>query len=44
MTFSVKTLALIEEGYLPRPFLNMRKSVRVCLLACLVGLLLGRSL
>ena len=43
-TFSVETLALIEEGYLARAFLNMGISVSVCLLACWVGLVLGRSL
>lgn len=43
-TFSLETLALIEEGYLGRAFLNMWASVLVCLLACWVGVLLGRSL
>jgi fluoride exporter len=43
-TFSVETLALIEEGYLARAFLNMGMSVSVCLLACWAGLVLGRSL
>lgn len=43
-TFSVETLVLIEEGYLGRAFLNMWVSVLVCLLACWVGFLLGRSL
>lgn len=43
-TFSVETLALIEDGYLGRAFLNMLASVLVCLLACWVGILLGRSL
>ena len=43
-TFSMETLALIEEGYLARAFLNMLVSVVVCLLACWLGVLLGRSL
>ena len=43
-TFSIETLALIEEGYLAKAFLNMGASVLVCVLACWVGLLLGRSL
>ena len=43
-TFSIETLALIEEGYLGRAFLNMWVSVLVCLLACWAGVLLGRSL
>ncbi len=43
-TFSIETLALIEEGYLGRAFLNMWVSVLICLLACWVGVLLGRWL
>jgi CrcB protein len=43
-TFSIETIALIEEGYLGRAFLNMWVSVLVCLLACWAGVLLGRSL
>ena len=43
-TFSIETLALIEEGYLTRAFLNMGASLLLCLLACWAGLLLGRSL
>jgi CrcB protein len=43
-TFSVETVALIEESYLARAFLNMGMSVLVFLLACLVGPLLGKSL
>lgn len=43
-TFSVETLALIEEGSLGRAFLNMWVSVLFCLLACWAGVLLGRSL
>ena len=43
-TFSMETLALIEEGYLGRAFLNIWASVLVCVLACWLGVLLGRSL
>ena len=43
-TFSLETIALIEEGDLGRAFLNMWVSVLICLLACWVGVLLGRSL
>ena len=43
-TFSMETLALIEEGYLGNAFLNMWVSLLVCLMACWVGVLLGRSL
>jgi CrcB protein len=43
-TFSVETIALIEEGYVAKAFLNMGASVLICLLACWVGVLLGRSL
>jgi len=42
-TFSLETLALIEEGYLGRAFVNTGLSVSVCLAACWAGLLLGRS-
>ncbi len=43
-TFSMETLALIEAGYLGRALLNLVLSVLVCLVACWVGLLLGRWL
>jgi len=43
-TFSVETLNLIEQGYLVKAFLNAGTSVLICLLACWVGFLLGRSL
>jgi len=43
-TFSMETLALVEEGYLGKAFLNMWLSLLVCLIACWVGVLLGRSL
>lgn len=43
-TFSMEALALIEEGYIGRAFLNMWVTVLVCLLACWAGVLLGRSL
>jgi CrcB protein len=42
-TFSMETLALIEEGFLGRAFLNIWVSVLTCLLACWAGVLLGRS-
>ena len=38
-TFSIETLALIEEGYLTRALLNMGASLLVCLLACWAGCL-----
>lgn len=43
-TFSIETLALIEEGYPARALLNMGTSVLLCLLACWAGVLIGRSL
>jgi CrcB protein len=43
-SFAVETLALIEEGHLGRAFLNTGSSLLPCLLACWVGILLGRSL
>jgi CrcB protein len=43
-TFSMETLVLIEEGYLARAFLNMWMSLLVCLMACWIGVLLGRLL
>jgi len=43
-TFSLETLALIEEGYLGRAFFNMWVSVLICLVACWAGVLIGRSL
>jgi len=43
-TFSMETLSLIEDGSLVRAFLNVGMSVLICLLACWVGILLGRSL
>lgn len=43
-TFSAETLLLIEQGTLGKAFLNMWASLLVCLLACWLGVLLGRSL
>ena len=43
-TFSIETLALIQEGYPGRAFLNVGLSVLICLAACQLGLMLGRSL
>ena len=43
-TFSLETLALIEEGALLRAFANMLTSVVVCVAAAWVGVLIARSL
>jgi len=43
-TFSIETLSLMEEGFLLKALLNVAASVLVCLLACWVGVILGRSL
>jgi CrcB protein len=43
-TFSMETLTLMETGYLGRAFLNMGLSVLLCVLACWLGVLSGRSL
>ena len=43
-TFSIETLSLMEEGFLLKALLNVAASVLVCLLACWVGIILGRSL
>ena len=43
-TFSIETLSLMEEGLLLKALLNVAASVLVCLLACWVGVILGRSL
>ena len=43
-TFSMETLTLMEAGYLAKALLNMGLSVLICVLACWVGVLLGRSL
>ena len=43
-TFSIETLNLMEEGFLLKALLNVAASVLVCLLACWVGIILGRSL
>lgn len=43
-TFSLETLNLVESGYLARAFINMGASLVACLLACWLGLALGRSL
>ena len=42
-TFSMETLALIEQGALGKGLLNMLASVLLCVLACWLGVLLGRS-
>jgi CrcB protein len=43
-TFSLETLALIEEGALLRAFANMLTSVVVCVAAAWVGVIIARSL
>ena len=43
-TFSMETLVLIEQASLGKAFVNMWVSVLVCLLACWLGVSLGRSL
>jgi len=43
-TFSMETLVLIETGYLGKAFLNIGASVLLCVLACWLGTLLGRSI
>lgn len=43
-TFSLETLNLVESGYLVRAFINTGASLVTCLLACWLGLALGRSL
>jgi len=42
-TFSMETLTLIEQGFLGKAFLNIWVSVLVCMFACWLGVLLGRS-
>lgn len=43
-TFSIETLNLLEEGAMLAAFLNMVLSVWLCVLVCLAGVILGRSL
>lgn len=43
-TFSIETLNLIEQAELLKAGLNILLSVSACLLACWLGLLLGRQL
>lgn len=42
-TFSIETLALLEEGALARAFANMLVSVIVCVAAAWAGVLIARS-
>ncbi len=42
-TFSIETLALVEDGELLKAFLNITASVVFCLIACWMGLLIGRT-
>ena len=43
-TFSIETLALIEQADYLKALLNALLSVTVCILACWAGLILGRQL
>jgi CrcB protein len=43
-TFSMETLLLVEQGFMVKALLNILTSVLLCLLACWLGVLLGRSL
>lgn len=43
-TFSIETLALIEQADYLKALLNALLSVVVCILACWAGLVLGRQL
>jgi CrcB protein len=43
-TFSMETLLLVEQGFMVKALLNILASVLLCLLACWLGVLLGRSL
>ncbi|MET0065529.1 MAG: fluoride efflux transporter CrcB [Candidatus Thiodiazotropha sp.] len=43
-TFSIETLNLLEQAELFRATLNILVSVTACLLACWIGLVLGRQL
>jgi CrcB protein len=43
-TFSIETLALLEEGALARAFANVLVSVIVCVAAAWAGVLIARSI
>ncbi len=43
-TFSIETLNLLEQAELLKAGLNIFASVTACLLACWIGLVLGRQL
>ena len=43
-TFSIETLALVEEGEAVKAGVNMLLSVSLCVVACWAGLVLGRQL
>jgi CrcB protein len=43
-TFSMETLVLVEQGFFVKASLNILASVLLCLLACWLGVRLGRSL
>jgi CrcB protein len=42
-TFSIETLALLEEGALARAFANVLMSVIVCVAAAWAGVIIARS-
>ncbi|MEJ2060703.1 MAG: fluoride efflux transporter CrcB [Gammaproteobacteria bacterium] len=42
-TFSLETMALFEQGEIIKAGTNMLVSVVICVIACWVGLLLGRQ-
>lgn len=43
-TFSIETMALLEEGEHLKAGLNIMASVSLCLIACWSGIILGRQL
>lgn len=43
-TFSLETLALVEQGEALRALLNIAASVLLCLLACWAGLIAARAI
>ncbi len=43
-TFSIETLNMVEDGELFQAMLNILLSVSTCLIACWVGVLLGRQI
>lgn len=43
-TFSIETMALLEEGQHLKAGLNVLASVLLCLIVCWIGIILGRQL